>query len=254
MRVRVERYPDGSASGVAYVPRGSSSGDGSSWWSALDRKERQEQNRYRVGRRAGQQVRRYIRHGNLRRLLTFTNGGAGEGWPNLREALRTFAAWYRADGRALLGDTGVVVVPERGGQGGRVHLHAAIRSGYRLDYSAIIRSWSAHLEAHGYHSAIGSHRFHAGDDRGKHSRGFTSARICAGYLAKYLAKGFSEEYVPQERRYRAEEVRVPEPQTLAGFTLEDVSEALCDTFGPGVVVVPYADHEGKLGGFWFDSA
>lgn len=247
----VDTYPDGSVSGVAYTLRGKGSGDGLSWWAKLDEEEREEQNRYRVGRRAGGKVRKLIRYGDLRRLLTFTNGGEGNGWPNLREAMRTFSRWYRSEGRYLLGESGCVVVAERGGKRRRVHLHAAIRAGYRLDYARVIRSWSAHLEAEGWHSATGLHRFHAGDDSGKHSRGFASARVCAGYMAKYLAKGFAEEQrLEQERRYVAYDCHVPEPRRMVGFRLGEIPDLVADTFGASCTA--FFDGEGLLSGFWFD--
>jgi hypothetical protein len=98
--------------------------------------------------------------------------------------------WYTQDGHWLLGETSFVAVPERGKDWGRIHVHAAIRRGYRLDYSAIIASWSAYLTARGYNSSTGTHRFHAGDEHGKATNGFSSARVCGDYMAKYLAKGF----------------------------------------------------------------
>lgn len=249
----VYAYPDGSFSGVAYTMRGRKRENPSvpSWWAGLSDQEKADLNRERVGRRAAQRVRHLVRTGNLTRLLTFTNGGDGDGWPSTREAMLSLGRWYRREGRALLGDTGIVTVAERGKKA-RIHLHAAIRAGYRLDYGAIIRSWSAHLESEGYRSTSTYHRFHAGDDTGRHSEGFSSARICARYLAKYLSKSFSDERIAQERRHWSEDITPLEPERILGLRLGEIPGLLADTF-PGCSVVAYTDGEGLLAGYFFDT-
>jgi hypothetical protein len=48
------------------------------------------------------------------------------------------------------------------------------------------------------------HRFHAGDDTGGHSKGFSSARIAARYVSKYIGKAFDdgEQHEANENVYR----------------------------------------------------
>lgn len=162
-------------------------------------------------RRARDQVKRYVRTHDLRRLLTFTNGGSGAGFRSRRETLDTFARWLKVHG-SLLGQTPVAVVAERGGRGGRWHIHAVIRSGYRLDYNRIRDSWSVFLSKRGYISPTGLHRFHAGDDSGKHPQGFTSARVAALYVAKYIGKHLEdEEREESAHRYRTYGGDTPKP-------------------------------------------
>jgi len=175
---------------------------------------------------------RKVRSADLTRLLTFTNGHTGEGWTNRADCLRDVYAWVASDdGRRLLLGSAVAVIAERGAVAGRWHAHAAVRRNGRLDYSGIIRSWSAHLESLGYHSATGTHRFHAGDDSGKHSDGFASSRVCARYLTKYLTKSLGTERGPKaSKSYRCLD--------LTPFSSKPVF---------------YQDADGFTIGFWFDS-
>lgn len=223
----------------------------STWW-ALTRDERDDQNRTRSARRAGQELRRKIRHADLRRLLTFTNGAPG-GWGSMCEALRHVLDWYvNHGGAALLGHSPMVAVPERGGRNLRIHVHAAIRKGIYLDYQAIIASWSAYLTAQGYTSTSNAHRWHAGDDNKKHANGFSSARVCADYMAKYLAKAFeSDDRAMYEKRYRVVGVTVPPPRRVYGLTLGEVEGSMRDTFdGRKVECHWFEDSDGNYGG-WF---
>jgi len=255
-------YPDGSFSGTAYLRRAAghvvaASTSRDEWYWSLTDDERHAANLQRANRHAAQDLMRKVRQGNLRRLLTFTNGGDGEGWQTLRESVRDVLDWYlHHGGRELLGDTPLVCVPERGENGRRIHVHGAIRSGYRLDYSAIIASWSAYLTSHGFVStaASGLHRWHAGDEQGRGKDGFSSARTCADYMAKYLVKGFeSDARVKYEKRFRSDGCLVPEPRRVSGFPLGGVPAMLKDTFGVGEVHCVWFDTpNGKYGGWWVE--
>jgi len=177
----------------------------------------------------------------------------------MRESVRQVLDWYaHAGGRELLGDTPFVCVPERGEDRGRIHVHGAIRSGYRLDYTAIIASWSAYLRSQGYFSSApsGVHRWHAGDEQGRGKVGFSSARVCADYMAKYLAKGFlTDGRVKYEKRYRSDGCLVVEPRRISGFSMGGVPTLLEDTFGPGRVECTWYDApDGKHGGWWVEVA
>lgn len=203
-------FPDGSIEGSAVVRVASARGDSRRGAPTPDREDRDYDREN--ARRAARQQSRFIRHNELTRLLTFTNGSP-DGFTSQRETLDTFAGWLKHN-RHLLGDTPVAVVAEQGGKGGRWHLHAAIRSGYRLDYNGIRNSWTRYLDRHGWHSAApsGLHRFNAGDDTGKHSQGFSSARACALYMAKYLTKSIEEtERLRGAHRYRLYNGDLPTP-------------------------------------------
>jgi hypothetical protein len=165
--------------------------------------------------------------------------------------------WYlHHGGRELLGDTPLVCVPERGDKGRRIHVHGAIRSGYRINYTAIRASWSAYLAAHGYISTApsGLHRWHAGDENGRGKDGFRSARTCADYMAKYLVKGFeSEAREKYEKRFRSDGCFVPEPRRSSGFPLGGVPALLKENFGVGETHCVWFDTpNGKYGGWWIE--
>jgi len=264
--VSIYTYPDGTMSGCATMRRGSwqnrpkpqveESADSATLWDALPQVVKDAENQARTRRRASTELRRKVRYGDLRRLLTFTNGDCnGEGWDTHRQALRDFAEWYyKAGGRELLGDSAMVSIAERGTERRRVHLHAAIRAGYNLPYRAIHASWSAYLESKGFHSQNGNHRWHAGDDYGDHADGFTSARVCGNYLAKYLSKGFETDARTQcEKRYRSEGCLVPPPTRLMGMLLGEVPTILDDTFGDrGIKTKWFESPNGDYGGYWFE--
>ncbi|MGV8082587.1 MAG: hypothetical protein AB2L09_02975 [Coriobacteriia bacterium] len=229
----VYSYPDGSFEG-SLTPRGASGG-------GLPRTEEDRANQleYFVGReqalawaaseaaaarvhlahlniqRAKQRakvcVRRFVRYHDLRRLVTFTNGAAdSEGWTCRREALDDVSGWLKNHRVRFFGDVPVILIAERGGKGGRWHVHGAMPQNGRLPYSDIIVSWSAYMERKGWHSATGKHRWHAGDESGAHRGGFSSARVAARYLVKYITKGMDEdEGTRGEHRYRASGGKLP---------------------------------------------
>lgn len=208
-------------------------------------------NRARSIRRSRKSVSRIIRSHDLRRLLTFTNGQAdGQGWQSGQDALDDLMAWLLHEGgRELLGGDRLqlLAVAERGGHGHRWHLHAVIQTGYRLDYSGIIASWSAFLEARGYRSASGIHRFHAGDERGKASRGFSSARIAARYASKYLVKGLADEHGTVASRHRFRTVGCDEATPWLSFRCGSLLQALqhlgIDPRHPGVYALKREDND-----------
>lgn len=179
--------------------------------------DRDEANAARSLRRSKKNLKAWIRTHQLTRLLTFTNGAAGDGWATRREALDSVSSFLRdTENRSLFGDTPIVCVAERGGAARRWHVHACIRNGYRLDYSRIINAWSTHMTNSGYisTSASGTHRFHSGDEHGKAGRGFSSARVAGEYMAKYMSKSFIEERDPYEHVYRSCGGSAPVPRAL----------------------------------------
>lgn len=179
-------------------------------------------------RRSAAALKRYVRFHSLTRLLTFTNGSTGDGWTSRAAALDDFSLWLRWHGHKL-GATPVLAVAERGGKGGRWHVHALIRSGYRLDYSGIHLSWSEFMEGRCWHAPNGSHRWHAGDDQGKHGKGFSSARVAAQYAAKYLWKDLTDTASTSNgvHRYRTARGNVPQVTRWRVPSLEWALENVC---------------------------
>lgn len=255
--VTLHQYPDGSYSGVASIRKGRRDPDAEervseSKYARLEQSERAAENRRRATRQASNDLRRKVRYANLRRLLTFTNGAEGDGWASLHDATLHVYEWYITGGWKLLNGSPIAIVAERGGQYRRIHVHAAVRKGFRIEYSQVIASWTAFLTAKGFtphNSRV--HRFHAGDDHGKHSNGFSSAKTCADYMAKYLAKGFEEDDRQLwEKRYRCNGVSVPEPRRLVGFCLGEVPDMMRDSFAGEVTVTWYESPDAEYAG-WF---
>ena len=223
VRRSICRYPDGSFEGSAVfsAEHWTPPGQGKGSYHELQQEERDILNNQRASRRASLVLRRFIRTHDLKRLLTFTTGDS-EGWASRKESLDCVSDFLKVHG-ALLGDTAIATVAERGLHGQRRwHVHAAIRSGYRLPYSTIIATWSNFLNRRGYSSVTGTHRWHAGDEQGRGGLGFKSARVCAGYMAKYLVKSMevveAEHYV---HRYRTAGGPVPKPEVSRHQTLQD---------------------------------
>jgi hypothetical protein len=173
--------------------------------------------------RAKASVKRFVRMYDLRRLLTFTNGGEGVGWPSRKAALDDVSRFWKVHNRLFARGTiksrntprppvPVCFIAEKGGKGGRWHVHAAMASGYFINYRRIIAAYSAFMDGRGYPSPSGGHRFHAGDDAGNHKGGFTSARHAARYLCKYLLKSLTDDTATKgEHRYRAAGAGRPAP-------------------------------------------
>jgi len=190
------------------------------------RMDTDDANATRSLRRSQVQLRRYVRRNSLTRLLTFTNG-AEVGWQTRKAALDDVARFIKVHGVRCFGQNAVVMVAEQGGRGLRWHVHALIPSGRWLSYREIIRTWSTFLTNRGYISASGSHRWHAGDDKHQHSGGFSSARVAAGYAAKYLTKDMllAGEYGSGLHRYRCSRLDFPRP-VVSGFP--SLADALAD--------------------------
>lgn len=249
-------YPDGSKQGVVVRRRGAGnplSPDDINWYRALSEKERESINRQRAVRRAVVQIQRFIRTHNLVRLLTFTNGGPEGGWETCEQAIRDVVAYLQGDeARRLYGGGPVVVVAERGGAHGRVHVHVALGRGHRLNYSKCILSWTRFLNGRGFTSSTGFHRWHAGDEQGKHAGGFTNAAIAAAYISKYMSKELeSVDHSAHGKRYRALFGEHPVPEQYPVDSLLHAVELVRDTFS----VYPsewFCDAEGIRAGFWFD--
>lgn len=255
--IRLDEYPDGSIAGIAYRPRGRSDGTKETWWQRLSQSERDQDNDRRSRRNSIVKMRRKIRSHDLRRLLTFTNGGSGVGWTNGRDALRDVLSWLRRNPE-IFGETAIVLVAERGEKNGRWHVHGAIRSGYWLPYKEIIRSWSDHLTGLGYVSPTGTHRFGFGDEFGKHKDGFHSARSCAGYMAGYVTKGLNDpSWLKGQHRYESVGAYIPDPKVFTGLNLADIPQILFDTFGCTMTgskakMRRFDLPDGSPGGYWFE--
>lgn len=181
---------------------------------ADDQEKRRQANEERAIQRARVSVRRAVRAHGLRRLLTFTNGSQGDGWTGRKEALDDVARFLMVHGARLLHGRPAVLIAERGGRNGRWHVHAAIPGGYRIHYAKAIRQWSAFMERRGWHSPTGTHRWHAGDEASRHKGDFSSSRILARYLVKYMVKGFQDDAgTPGEHRYRLYGCNTPQAWT-----------------------------------------
>jgi hypothetical protein len=188
----------------------------------------------------------------LTRLMTFTNGGSGEGWECRQDALDDVARFVKVHGARAFGSTALLLVAEQGGKGARWHVHALMPATGWLPYSRIIRLWSVFLTNRGYVSASGLHRWHAGDDSHKHSDGFHSARIAARYAAKYLTKDMLQdgEYGSGRHRYRCSRVDYPVPVVQRFPTLSEALAGLSCRPEP----IEAVDMNGELHtvGYWFD--
>lgn len=234
--IRSWEYPDGTSSGHAVVnPAGNrqtpatggekSADDGLAAWLGVSRvvvagrdcpllvNLRDRENRERAARRARRTIERRVRSGNLTRLLTFTNGGTCGGWLDHHAALDDVMRFLKVHAVGLKLYVPMVVVAERGGLGGRWHVHALIPPGTFLPYRRIIAAWSNFLTRRGFVSRSGKHRFHAGDIGGEHRDGFANARVAAAYAVKYLSKSLTE----AKRRkgchsYRTQAQSVPRPR------------------------------------------
>ena len=253
--IRVFDYPDGTweasavASGVPSQSSGSGSGGGKV--SEEERAEHDERNDLRAVRRAKSSVRHFVRHHGLTRLLTFTNGDPA-GWATPAEALADTRAFLKAHGKTLELKGPICFIVEPGGRNGRLHVHGAMRRGWRLDYSAIIETWTAFMERRGWHSSASTHRFHVGDDQGRYKAGFRDSRRAALYLCKYLSKGFAElARLKGEHRYRTCGGEVPKGEAWRAETLEDAALELGVWWG-SQGFFELTDDEGAVFGFLFE--
>lgn len=261
VRVRKFAYPDGGFSGtitrsglIAPLSKQTSSAPLDSR-SPEEQEHRRQDNLHRSIARSATLVKRLVRWHSLTRLMTFTNGAQGIGWDSRKAVLDDVARFLKVHGHECFGSTKVLIVAERGGRGGRWHAHALIEQVGWLPYSRIITRWSEFMENRGHHSLTGTHRWHAGDDKGKHADGFTSARVAARYAAKYLTKDLAaEDYGTYTHRYRTAGGLAPvhpDESHHAEFT------AALATLPPDAYTVPItvdlADGSSFLIGYYFDA-
>ena len=244
MAVKAWHYPDGSWSG--HIVTVSGYGSDGSRRGARDDEERDDAampgrerdaaveaaaNHQRSVRRSRKLLVQLVRTYLLTRLLTFTNGGCDGGWSSGQAALDDFMRWVvHGGGRTLLcgGEALKLVAVAERGKDGRWHVHALIPSGGWLGYKAISRSWSAYLTNLGYVSAAASgiHIWHAGDERGRGGNGFSSARVAARYVSKYLTKGLDEECGTVAARHRFRAVGCDKPEPWLAFHVPNLLVAL----------------------------
>lgn len=185
--------------------------------------------------------------------MTFTNGDHDScGWTDRKSALDDVARFLKVHGSECFGVYRAVMVAEQGGKGGRWHVHAVVPAGGFLPYSQIIRRWSSFMERRGWHSVTGIHRWHVGDEQGKHKTGFTSARIAGRYVAKYLTKDLGgTDYGSHTHRYR-----------YVGTDSPVADRSLHPSFGAAIdeltglhlspIERPDANGEAILVGYWFE--
>lgn len=191
----------------AYVPRGEAADP--------------ERAAAEAGRRARATLRRYCAANRLNRLGTLTYRGEGNHDPGL--ARDHLAAFFR-ELRAGLGGQPFpyVWVPEWHKSGHGMHAHFAV--GRFIKRSAIVQAWP-----HGFvHiKLLGDLPVGAGQ--------LSEARRAAGYLAKYVAKSFTDASVERDlalHRYDVAQGFQPTKVRFSGATREEVlgkaSEALGD--------------------------
>lgn len=206
----------------------------------------------RASRRARQSVRWYVRHNDLRRILTLTNGDR-DGWRSKRACLDDVSAYLKHDGRDLYGDV-YVAIAEHGGKNRRVHAHLLVSASGRLDYARCIRSWSFFMESRGWHSESGTHRWHAGDpdDRRVAKDRASSARVAAKYAVKYVGKEIEiGDRNGGEHRYRRSLGHASERHVTIFESLRDALEWL-DTLDTASFLPFVVDDTGEIRGFWAD--
>jgi hypothetical protein len=185
--------------------------------------------------------------------MTFTNGDQyGEGWQNRKQALDDVARFLKVHGRECFGAYRALLVAEQGGKGGRWHVHVVVPAGGWLPYSKIIRRWSDFMERRGWSSKTGTHRWHVGDEQGRHKKAFASARVAGLYIAKYLTKDLGAvDYGTHVNRYRNVGTDMPTPEEVAHPTFGDAIESLAGVrLTP--IEIPDAHGELYLVGYWFD--
>ncbi len=189
-----------------------------------------------------------MRYHDLTRLLTFTNGDP-RGWATPGEALADTRAFIKAHGKKLGLKGPMCFIVEPGSKGGRFHVHAAMKRGWRLDYLALIQAWTAFMQRRGWHSTASTHRFHVGDGQGRFKGGFRSARLAALYMVKYLSKSFEAvSRIKGEHRYRTCGGEVPKPESWRSETLEETILELGVWWdAPGFYAI--TDDEGAMYGF-----
>ena len=176
-----------------------------------------------AARRARGKIRRYCTAHRLNRLGTLTYAGAGNHDPRLlREHL---GAFFRSLRSSLGGEAFPYVwVPEWHKTGHGLHAHFAV--GRYVKRSVIEAAWG-----HGF-----VHIKLLGDlPVGTGPVG--EARRAAGYLAKYVGKGFEDVTIPGLHRYEVAQGFEPQSVRLRAATLDEVLAQAVEVMGaaPGYV-------------------
>lgn len=179
------------------------------------------------GRRAAAHVRRFIRANGLEYLWTGTYQEApADRCQVVRDVRRFLERLQRAYGRMP-----VVVVIERGGKNGRLHVHFAVERW--LPHERVTQLWG-----HGF-TWVG--------DPGKLGAR-TGARKLAGYLSKYVTKDLeaaAADGQPAERgaghRYGVTEGWAPEERKFVTWDLPRALEHLASWYGAADHVVEWQD-------------
>jgi hypothetical protein len=180
------------------------------------------------GRRAAAHVRRFIRANGLEYLWTGTYKDAPVDRAHVVADVRRFLErLQRAYGRMP-----VVVVIERGGKNGRLHVHFAVER------------WLPHEKV----ASLWGHGFVWVGDPGKIGAR-TGARKLAGYLSKYVTKDLEAEGqgdAPPERgaghRYSVTEGWAPEERKFVTWDVPRALEHLASWYGVADRLVEWQDN------------
>lgn len=188
-------FPDGSSEG--YVMRVGPRTDGPHSGNRPAGADSMHDNAGRASRRAKGAIRRYCRMYDLRRMLTFTLGDKGDGWPDAKSALGDVMEWLvHGEGREIVGKRLIAVCEV--GKHGRVHVHAAVGVNPYISYDRFRLSWSRFLNTkYGWRDGR-EHFVHVG------GRPKASARKAGFYIAKYITKSDDNGVIRShgEHRYR----------------------------------------------------
>jgi len=187
---RVSIYPDAGESVVAFVPDVSSGGGvapGESAWMKLPQEVRDRKNAQRASSRAAGELRRYVVANQLTRMWTLTYAEAQD---QRRTVIGHVNGWLQRL-RDYLGapfPAAYVLEWHPGGHG--LHVHVAVPVSF-VRHGDMVRLWGhGHVQ---YSDLNGSVKAVAGRR--------DQARRLAGYLSKYMSKGWSESHEPGAHRY-----------------------------------------------------
>lgn len=176
-----------------------------------------ERSRAEAARRAKSKLRRYAAANTLDRFGTLTYRGKGCHDP--AQARVDVANFFRSLRAELGGEPFPYIwVPEWHKSGHGLHLHFALSQFVRQ--SVIADAWG-----HGFVSIkrITGQRMGAGRR--------SSARIAAGYLAKYVAKTFSTQDLGGLHRYEVAQGFQPVAERLEGVSAYETLSAACELMG-----------------------
>ena len=187
-----------------------------------------------AARRARGKIRRYGTANRLNRLGTLTYAGDGNHDPLLLR--RHLGEFFRSLRAGLGGDPlPYLWVPEWHKTGHGLHAHFAV--GQYIRRSLIVSAWG-----HGFvHiKLLGDLPVGTGP--------IGEARRAAGYLAKYVGKGFEDVPVPGLHRYEVAQGFEPQSVQLRGKSLDEVMGQACEAMGgPPVYVWQSQIADGWLG-------